>query len=165
MRYPVSGSAFPATSGTPRPTRRPGFAEGGTLAPFCQSGSPKRSLTPPPVAPPAPSFHAVSDAEPLPRVSRVPPQASACGLEAGKSACARPSSAPSPEPPSPEAQQTVTPSSAASWSAPSNASTAWRVQLDSGEPQLIETTDGRRDLSCSAASSASRNPRSVLGAK
>src|ERR1022692_3226035 len=59
--YPVAGSALPATSGTPRPIRPPGFTEGGTLALACQVGRSMLSLIPPPVAPRlGPSLQTVS---------------------------------------------------------------------------------------------------------
>ena len=50
-------------------------------------------------------------------VSRVPPQPSTCGLDAGKSTCASESFTPSRDPSSPEAQHTVTPTDAADWNA------------------------------------------------
>ena len=84
--YPVSGSASPQTSGTPRPPALPVGA--GTLAFACQEGSAKTLLTPPPVAPSplACSFHTTSDVILLPLpISLVPPQPRTCGLEAGKS--------------------------------------------------------------------------------
>src|SRR5262249_47758420 len=105
----------------------------------------------------------------------VPPQPSANGLDAGKSTWARPSGASpnganrsgfsSPEPASPEAQQTVTPRAAAAWKASSNCFMAWSVQFFSGLPQLIETTEGLLTLSWSARVTASRNPCDVFGAK
>src|SRR5580698_6231493 len=96
--YPVSGSAFPATSGTPRPAACEVPAETGTPAVACHEGTGKASLTPPPPAPPPdPSFHTVSDEmTPAAVATRlVPPQASACGDEAGKSTCGCPSVTPS----------------------------------------------------------------------
>ena len=78
--------------------------------------------------------------------SRVPPQASANGLEAGKSTCSLPSSwdwsRMSEEPSSPAATQTVTPKVAASWNRESMARMAWSVHATSGPPQLIDTTEG-----------------------
>ena len=103
---------------------------------------------------------AVADA-----VSRVPPQASMNGLDAGKSTCALPSVTASPEPLSPAAAQTVTPSAAAVWSAASNDVFAWSVQLASALPQLIEIADGLLVVSWIAIVSASRKPLSVFGAK
>src|SRR5215467_12199657 len=104
--YPVAGSALPATSGTPRPDR-PVPVWPGTPAVACQPGRPNVSLTPPPVAPPwDPSFQTVSaDTTPVAVFTRrlVPPQASACGLAAGKSAWDFPSGARSPLPLSPAA--------------------------------------------------------------
>src|SRR5216683_6117533 len=86
--YPVSGSASPATSGTPRFVRA---MEVPLLCaadlPACQAGVGKKLLIPPPLAPPlAPSFHTTS----LVIADRVacmlvPPQPRAYGLEAGKS--------------------------------------------------------------------------------
>src|SRR5438874_543268 len=165
--YPVTGSASPATSGTPRPFRPPGFFETGTPAAAWYAGTPKTSLTPPPVALVAGfSFQTVSlvMAAPAP-TSFVPPQPSANGLEAGKSACCFPSAAPSPEPPSPDAQQTVTPRAAAVWNAWSKFAIAWPVQFFSGLPQLIEMTDGLWAASWVAIVIASRNPLIVFGAK
>src|ERR1039458_3198836 len=109
--YPVAGSALPATSGTPRPIRPPGFTEGGTLALACQVGRSMLSLMPPPVAPPlGPSFQTVSLVMLVPEdFGVVPPRASTKALEAGKSQWARPSSTWSREPSSPAAQQIVTP--------------------------------------------------------
>src|SRR5437764_1088623 len=125
-------------------------------------------LTPPPVAP-CPSFQTISleivDPEP---VSFVPPQANANGLAAGKSTCGRPSRAcgsrMSEDPSSPAEQQTVTPRAAASCRAWLNAFRAWLVLASSGEPQLMEMTEGLRTLSCSAAVTAVRKPSSVLWA-
>src|SRR5262245_27700210 len=110
--YPVAGSASPATSGTPRPLRPPGLFDAGTPAAAWYFGTAKKSLTPPPEALLVGfSFQTVSlvivDPDPT---SFVPPQPSAKGLDAGKSACCFPSPAPSCEPLSPDAQQTVTPS-------------------------------------------------------
>src|SRR5438067_9968491 len=83
--YPVAGSASPATSGTPRPAKEPAL---GTPMLACHVGSENTVLTPPPVAPSltAVSFQTTSEVMlvPEPR-SLVPPQASTCGLEAGKS--------------------------------------------------------------------------------
>src|SRR5262245_15187492 len=105
--------------------------------------------------------------------SFVPPQHSAEGLEPGKSAWARPSGTSpnwaswsgfsSPEPASPAAQQTDTPSAAADWNAWSNAVIACWVQFFSGLPQLIEITDGLLVVSWIAIVMASRNPLVVLG--
>src|SRR6266851_2675879 len=132
--YPVAGSALPATSGTPRPAW-PDPAWPGTPAGACQPGRPNVSLTPPPVAPPPdPLFHTVSaDTAPVAGFTRrlVPPQASTCGLDAGKSACAFPSLTRSPLPLSPAAAVTVTPSAAASANAWSSAARAWPVQESS----------------------------------
>jgi len=63
------------------------------------------------------------------------------------------------------AQQIVTPSAAASSNAWLYEVSACVVQADSGAPQLIDTTDGRRTVSCTAVVIASRNPWSVFGAK
>src|SRR5580700_1248243 len=136
--YPVAGSASPATSGTPRPTRPPGFADGGTPAPVCHVGSANESLMPPPVAPPCvPSFHTVSVPTAFAVMcSVVPPHDRTCGLELGKSTCASPSLKPSLEPLSPEAMHTVTPSVAASANAASKLEIADAVHDDSGPPQL-----------------------------
>jgi hypothetical protein len=122
---------------------------------------------PPPVAPP-PAFQTTSRAiAPSPASSRVPPHAVTHGLAAGKSTCAAPSGTSSFDPLSPEAQNTETPSSAASWKASSNARRDAAVQLpaSSGLPQLIDTTDGRRRASWTAVVIASRNPSLRFGAK
>src|SRR5271168_2533769 len=104
----------------------------------CQAGVAKKLEMPPPLAPPlAPSFHTVSLAMLLCAARRlVPPQASANGLEAGKSTWSAPSLTPSEEPLSPDATHTVMPMVAAAWSASSMAVIACAVQLDSGPPQL-----------------------------
>src|ERR1700690_937748 len=88
---------------------------------------------PPPDDPPrVPSFQARSSvifsADPT---IRVPPQARTFGLEAGKSACARPSPTRSPEPLSPDAQVTVTPrivASAKAWGRSSLGSRYWSIR-------------------------------------
>src|SRR6516165_6277642 len=97
---------------------------------------------PPPVALSDDSFQTTS-LEILPplAVSLVPPQASAKGLDAANSTCAFPSPTPSPEPLSPDAQQTVTPRAAAVCKAWSNEFIACAVQLLSGPPQLMEMTE------------------------
>src|SRR5580704_2034613 len=108
--YPVSGDASPATSGTPRPFEDP-------LRFACQLGCGNTVLKPPPVAPPCGwSFQTTSleIVDPLP-ARRVPPQASTCGLEAGKSTWFLPSLTPSEDPLSPDATVMVTPSAAADW--------------------------------------------------
>jgi len=83
--HPDAPSASPLTSGVPR--LRSGAVPPDDLVscrPFCQAGSGKTVLTPPPVAPKL-SFQTTS-LKLLPEGWRpVPPQASACGLEAGKS--------------------------------------------------------------------------------
>src|SRR5207253_8779220 len=116
-------------------------ARPGTPAGACHAGTPRVSLTPPPVArPPGPSFHTVSaDTAPVAVFTRrvVPPQASACGLDAGKSACAFPSLTRSPLPLSPAAVVTVTPSAAASANAWSSAVRAWPDQESSDWPQPV----------------------------
>jgi hypothetical protein len=94
----------------------------------------------------------------------VPPQASACGLEAGKSTCS-PLATPSLEPLSPHAMHTVMPSKAAAWKASSIALMACAVQVDSAPPQLMEMTSGLFAVSCIAVVTASRKPASVFGAK
>src|SRR5262249_111152 len=120
------------------------FSDVGTLALLCQLGSGKKSLTPPPVAPPvAPSFHTTSFVMLFPDASsRVPPHARAYGLEAGKSTCATDPSTPPFDPPPPAAQPTVTPMAAAAWKAWSYACIDCGVHDDSGPPQLIEMTEG-----------------------
>src|SRR6185437_4305436 len=153
----------PDTSGTPRPPLEPEGA--GTPAFFCHTGSVKSLLTPPPVAPPAlPSFHTVSldMLVPLPS-SFVPPQASTCGLDAGKSTFSP--VAPSLDPLSPDATVIVTPTAAADWHASSKAVSEACTQFPSGPPQLIEITDGVWVVSCTAVEIASMNPWSVFGAK
>src|SRR5439155_5156708 len=80
---PVSGSALPATSGTPRPAMPLGAL--GTAMLCCQEGNGNTWLTPPPVAPSLTlvSFHTTSlTIEPPRAVSLVPPHASTDGLEA-----------------------------------------------------------------------------------
>ncbi len=94
----------------------------------------------------------------------MPPQASACGLEAGKSACGWPSVPRSALPLSPAATVTVTPSAAASAKAWSSAVRAWAVQESSDWPQLMLTTVGV-GLACTAVVTASTKPRSLFGAK
>src|SRR5271167_723391 len=87
--YPVSGSASPATSGTPRFVRAtdvPSLCAADL--PACQAGVGKKLLIPPPLAPPlgAPSFHTTSLVIAVKVACMlVPPQARAYGLEAGKS--------------------------------------------------------------------------------
>ena len=107
-------------------------------------------------------------AVPEPR-SFVPPHASAKGLDAGKSTCGFPSRSLgfriSDEPSSPEEQQTVTPSAAASSRARLKALSACGVLSSSVEPQLIEITEGLRTLSCRAVLTAARKPLSVFRAK
>ena len=128
------------------------------------------SLTPPPPAPSlfASSFHTTSEVivyvltSPT---SLVPPQASAYGLDAGKSQC-------TPVwlfgssllPLSPAATQTVVPSTAASEIAVSIAVLLCADHESSDPPQLIETTIGV-GVACTAWEIASMNPWSVLGAK
>ena len=96
------------------------------------------SLIPPPVAPwPGPSFHTVSELITPADVSPcrlVPPQASACGLDAGKSAWLAPSVCPSALPLSPAAAHTVTPSTAPSAMAASRAERACAVHESSDWP-------------------------------
>jgi hypothetical protein len=58
----------------------------------------------------------------------------------------------------------LTPSAAASASAPSKALRACVVHAASGPPQLMEMTDGALVVSCAAVVSASRKPRSLLSA-
>src|SRR6185437_13806801 len=114
--YPVSGSATPATSGTPRPVVFTVPAGLGTCTVDCYAGFEKCALTPPPVAPPrVPSFQTVSDLRvPSLAINLVPPQESIQGLEAGKSTWLCPSVSPSDEPLSPDAAHTLIPSKAAS---------------------------------------------------
>src|SRR3954451_21274094 len=96
---------------------------------------------PPPVAPL--ELHTTSPVIPLDdALSRVAPQPTTCGLDAGKSTCALPSRTPSLEPLSPAAQNTVIPTAAASTNAWSNALNACGVHAGSGPPQLIEMIDG-----------------------
>src|SRR5215469_6290321 len=157
--YPVAGSALPATSGTPRPGVPAGLA--GTPAVACHAGRGNVTLTPPPVAPPpAPWFHTFSDVmTPVDGCARrlVPPQASACGLEAGKSVCGLPSLAPSLLPLSPAAAVTVTPSAAPSAMAWSRAVIDCCVQELSAAPQLMLTAAGVGSA-CTAVVTASTNP-------
>src|SRR5580698_9743550 len=84
--YPVSGSALPDTSGTPRIDSAVDWPLLLTaLRSACQLGVAKKLLTPPPLAPPlVPSFQTTSLEMLLPLNCRlVPPQPSANGLEAG----------------------------------------------------------------------------------
>ena len=114
------------------PAGRPGWD---TRPWSARSAAPNTSLTPPPVAPaPTPLFHTTSElTTPVAgsASSRVPPQARACGLDAGKSVCTVPSVAPSELPSSPAAAVTVTPSAAASVRAWSKAVRACAVQSSS----------------------------------
>src|SRR5579862_1154085 len=174
IRYPVTGSALPATSGTPRPPLAedaeapPALA--GTPALACQLGRENWSETPPP---PAPSFEAVSfhtTSELTTPVAGsasnlVPPHPSAWGLDAGKSQCTWPSLTASPLPLSPAATHTVIPRAAASAIAESIACRPWSVQESSDSPQLIEIAIGV-GLADVAAAIASTKPWSPLfGAK
>ena len=65
---------------------------------------------------------------------------------------------PSEAPLSPEATSTVTPMVAASWQAEFSVLRACSVHEFSGPPQLIETIEGRKFVSCTAVVSASINP-------
>src|SRR5689334_2038742 len=176
--YPVTGSALPDTSGTPRPPAAAAAPEtaadratrAGTPALAWKDGRAKWSLTPPP---PAPSLAAVSfqtTSELIVPVdgsamSLVPPQASACGLDAGKSTCDRPSLTASPLPLSPEATHTVMPIAAASAIAASMAERPWAVHESSDWPQLMEIAMGA-GVAEAAAEIASTKPWSPLfGAK
>src|SRR5260370_1388802 len=89
--------------------------------------------------------------------NRVPPQASASGLDAGKSACCKLSLTPSEDPLSPAAMQTGIPSAAASIRKPFIDVMAWVVWPDSGPPQLIEIAHGVTEASA-AVLTASMNP-------
>src|SRR5580698_2428177 len=152
----------------PRPAKPLGLVDGGTLAFACQVGIGKVPLTPLPVAPSLleRSFHTTSLEIVLPLIfSVVPPQASAYGLDAGKSTWSSPSVTPSVEPSSPAATQTLTPTAAAACSALLNDCSDCAVQLDSGPPQLIDRIDGLFTVSFTAWLMASRKPASVLGAK
>src|SRR5215472_5140427 len=134
-----------------------------TPADACQDGRPNTSLTPPPPAPSlfASSFQTTSEVI-VPVLtsptSLVPPQASACGLDAGKSQCTPfwPLGS-SLAPLSPAATQTVTPSTAASAIAESSALLLCGDQESSDAPQLIETTTGG-GVACSASAIASTKP-------
>ncbi len=83
-------------------------------------------------------------------MSLVPPQASACGEEAGKSQCTDvwPFGS-SLDPLSPDATVTVTPSAAASANAWSIAVLDWADHWSSDWPQLIDTATGV-GVSCTA---------------
>src|SRR5438105_4541038 len=102
MRYPLCGSAFPDTSGVPRPPMTMGGT--GVWTYFCHGGVAKNSLTPPPEPP-----HAISPVIlPLaPRTNVVPPQATTYGLELGKSTWSPSLLAASVDPSSPDAAKTV----------------------------------------------------------
>ena len=113
------------------------------------------------------SFHTTSELiTPVAGSARslVPPQASAYGLDAGKSTCGCPSPAASPLPLSPEATQTVMPSAAASAIAESMASRPCAVHESSDCPQLIEIAIGA-GVACAASEIASMKPLSLFGAK
>src|SRR6201992_4164002 len=164
--YPVTGSALPATSGTPRPVPPPP-AEAGTPALAWYDGNGNTSDTPPPPAPSllASSFHTTSDViandDVLP-MSWAPPQASASGDEAGKSQCTWVCSLGSSlEPLSPAATVTVTPSAAPSANASFMAVRDCAAHWSSDWPQLIETAIGV-GVACTAWEIASMNPWSVL---
>ena len=96
-----------------RRVRQTWFPDAPALPPsFDKLGRAKIRLTPPPVAPSsfASSFQTVSLVIcPLLLSSRVPPQASTGGRQAGKSTCSLLSDTPSVAPSSPEAAVTVTP--------------------------------------------------------
>src|SRR5208337_5171126 len=104
--YPVFGSAFPATSGTIRPSP----AGGAGTFPTCHSGSGKTVEYPPPVPSPLASFsgllfHTLS----VPDCGLVvPPHPMTFGQDAGQSTLAG-VVPPSDESLSPEAAQTRTP--------------------------------------------------------
>src|ERR1700691_2323896 len=135
--YPVLGSASPETSGTPRPPVL--AADPGTFAFACQLGSGNWLLTPPPVAPSllANSFHTTSETSVEPLASSwFPPQASTCGLDAGKSTLLP--VAPSVEPLSPAATVMVTPSAAADWQAASSAALGCGVPHCAGPPPAVD---------------------------
>src|SRR2546423_12355496 len=86
---------------------------------FCHEGRGMSTLTPPPVDPaPLPlrrpgDTHQTCSLLAVVPVNIVPPTLNANGLTLGKSTCPLPSFNSSPEPSSPEATQTVIPSSAA----------------------------------------------------
>ena len=153
----------------PEPDEDPA-ARAGTPAFAWKDGTAKWSLTPPP---PAPSLAAVSfqttselivPAEGF-AMSLVPPQARACGLDAGKSTCGFPSVTALPLPLSPEATHTVMPIAAASAIAASIAARPWAVHESSDCPQLIEIAMGA-GVAEAAAEIASTKPWSPLfGAK
>ena len=136
----------------------------------CQLGSGNWSLTPPPPAPSlaASSFQTTSELTwPVAgsAISLVPPQASAYGLDAGKSTCTWPSLTPSPLPLSPAATHTVMPSAAASDIAWFIADRPCAVHESSDCPQLIEMAIGA-GVACAASEIASTKPWSPLfGAK
>src|SRR4029077_5479391 len=109
---------------------------------------------PPPVVP-NDWAHVVSvNDAPETSLMRVPPQELTNGSDAGYSTCAAPSPCPQSEPLSPEAANTVTPSAAASWNVWFTALIACCVHVkpsipsNSGQPQLIESTEGLFVASC-----------------
>src|SRR5580700_7892813 len=179
MLYPVVGSAFPATSGTPRPPAplpdappdelppdEVPPARAGTPALACHAGTANWSLTPPPPAPSldASSFQTTSElTAPVDgsASSLVPPQPSAYGLDAGKSACCWPSVTPSVLPLSPAAAHTVMPRAAASDIAWFIADSPCAVHESSDCPQLIEIAIGA-GVACAASEIASTKPWSPL---
>src|SRR2546423_1362528 len=141
-RYPVTGSALPATSGTWRPR--------------------KCFETPPPVADCVSLSSHVTSAAREPsglRVSFVPPQPTTFGLEAGKSTVGE--LVPSSAPVSPEAANTTTPFLRACANTVSNAAIVDEDHEDSGPPHEIDTTSH----SATACLIAARKPWSVFGAK
>jgi hypothetical protein len=90
-----------------------------------------------------PWFHAVSlSMAPLAAMSRVPPTASTCGQDAGKSTWFLPSFMPLLEPLSPAAATTVMPIMPASRATSSKFSIDCGVQLTSALPQPMQITLG-----------------------
>ena len=127
-------------------------------------------LTPPPVEPPPALVRlpgACHHTTSLLPATSVPPTASTFGLADGKSICAPPSLTWSPEPSSPDATQTVMPSSAAACRRRSTAVSATGEKppgASSARPQLTDS-DAGAGLAAITASSRSIQPFCVKFAK
>src|SRR5450432_2449023 len=166
------GPASAQTSGMTRPSILGWFTD--WMVTFCQLGRLKRTLTPPPPAPPPCPFlspgatnHTCSVGLAVVPVIIVPPTLKTNGLELGKSTCALVSPTASPEPSSPDEMQTVIPSKA---TACRRALICLRADADqSGEssanPQLTESVTGLAGFPAISLFSISTHPFCVKGAK